>query len=57
MSLFEQILQENREKLDVAEGDKVKQLQGENRILKSLLKIKERTEVKYTTHDGGFGVK
>ena len=56
MELFKNHLDSNHEKLDVAIGDEILKLQGENRYIKQLLKIKEYRELKYTKQDGGFGV-
>lgn len=52
---FEKILKENREKLDVAEGNEMYKLQGENRALKRLLQLKEKRAIEYASCDGGFG--
>jgi len=52
---FENLLKTTREKLEVAEGNEIYKLQGEARILKLLLKLKENRETKFSKFDGGFG--
>ena len=52
---FENRLQTNRTKLDVAVGDEVIKLQGENRLIKELLKLRENRELKYIGKDGAYG--
>jgi hypothetical protein len=56
MLLAHETLDKNREKLDVAAGDEVLKLQGENRLLKRILQLKVSKEAKYAKQDGGYGV-
>jgi len=53
IKLFEAKLSENRARLDDATGDEVLKLQGANRQLKELLKIKEPV-LPIRHHDGAF---
>lgn len=53
IKLFESKLQDNRARLDDATGDEVLKLQGANRVLKELLKIREPI-AKLQHHDGAF---
>ena len=52
---FENKLQTNRTRLDVAVGDEVIKLQGENRLIKEILKLRENRELKYVGKDGAYG--
>jgi len=56
VSHFESLLQQARDKLDVAEGNQIFKLQGEIKVLKQLLQVQQAREIKYTDKDGGFGV-
>ena len=51
--LFEAKLQENRARLDDATGDEILKLQGANRLLKELLRVKDPV-AKISHHDGAF---
>jgi hypothetical protein len=53
MKLLETKLSDNRTRLDDATGDEVLKLQGANRQLKELLKIKEPV-LPIRHHDGAF---
>jgi hypothetical protein len=56
MIMFKSDLETNHEKLDVAQGDEILHLQGENRYIKRMLQLTEKREIKYSGHDGAFGV-
>ena len=55
MEYFEKRLEETKDQLCVAEDNNFYRLQGRTQILKELLQLKEKREIKYSKHDGGFG--
>jgi len=55
MEYFEKRLEETKDQLCVAEDNNFYRLQGRTQILKELLQLKEKREIKYAKHDGGFG--
>lgn len=57
MEHFKTTLDKNHSLIDIAEGNKIYKLQGQNELLKVLLQLgATQREVKYKDHDGGFGV-
>ena len=55
MEYFEHRLEETKDQLCVAEDNNFYRLQGRTQILKELLQMKEKREIKYAKADGGFG--